>query len=65
MSNIENQNQHEIVYENDVILINENNHNFMDRCFIYSFIFILAIIFASLLFMILVMIYQYIIITFY
>lgn len=63
MLNIENGNQH--IYENDVILINEHNYNFIDKCLIYTFMLMLTIIFSSLLFIVLCMIYKYITIVFY
>lgn len=59
MPNIEND-----ISENDVILVNEYNYNVIDKCLIYTFIFMLIIIFGSMLFIVLCMIYKYIIITF-
>jgi hypothetical protein len=52
------------------ISINNQNTSFynnscIDKCFIHTFVFILAIIFALLLFVVIFMIYQYVIIVFY
>lgn len=60
MPNIEND-----ISENDVILVNEYNYNVIDKCLIYTFIFMLIIIFGSMLFIVLCMIYNYVIIVFY